>query len=125
MFMLTVNCLFYFFVLFNTCITEHKLLIKYQSAASAVLFFSLPQRGRGTACYNIKCNTRKKYRQYSYQGVKCSYHTTFSNGGKNIVLHTFYTIRTILSTRIFKRRKKFSRNCEIDGKKPLNNQSRD
>ena len=44
------------------------------------------------ADYNNKCNTRKKYRQYSHQGVKCSYHTTFLNGGKNIVLHTFYTI---------------------------------
>ncbi len=55
------------------------------------------------ADYNNKCNTRKKYRQYSYQGVKCSYHTNIFNGGKNIVLHTFYTIRAILSTRIFKR----------------------
>ena len=124
--MFAISVLLHVFILYSTYITEHKLLIKYQSAASAALFFlSLPQRGRGTACYNIKCNTRKKYRQYSYQGVKCSYHTTFSNGGKNIVLHTFYTIRTILSTRIFKRRKKFSRNREIDGKKPLNNQSRD
>ena len=47
---------------------------------------------QGRADYNNKCNTRKKYRQYSHQGVKCSYHTTFLNGGKNIVLHTFYTI---------------------------------
>ena len=51
-----------------------------------------PPFTQGRADYNNKCNTRKKYRQYSYQGVKCSYHTTFLNGGKNIVLHTFYTI---------------------------------
>ncbi len=43
MFMLTVNCLFYFFAICSTYITEHKLLIKYQSAASAALFFSLLQ----------------------------------------------------------------------------------
>ena len=36
--------------------------------------------------------TAKKDRQYSNQGVKCSYHTHIFNGGKNIVLHTFYTI---------------------------------
>jgi hypothetical protein len=44
------------------------------------------------ADYNIKCNTSKKDRQYSNQGVKCSYHTNIFNGGKNIVLHSFYTI---------------------------------
>jgi hypothetical protein len=29
----------YIFILYSTYITEHKLLIKYQSAASAALFF--------------------------------------------------------------------------------------
>ena len=44
--MFFINRLLYFFVLFDTCIAEHKLLIKYQSAASAALFFSLlpPER---------------------------------------------------------------------------------
>ena len=91
---------------------------------SNIISRSLIHRKR-SACYNIKCNTRKKYRQYSYQGVKCSHHNKQLHGGKNIVLHTFYTIRTILSTGIFKSRKKFSRNCKITGKKSLNDQPRD
>ena len=37
--MFFINRLLHFFVLFDTCITEHKLLIKYQSAALAALFF--------------------------------------------------------------------------------------
>ena len=74
-----------------------------------------PPFTQGRADYNNKCNTRKKYRQYSHQGVKCSYHTTFLNGGKNIVLHTFYTIWARKSTVFSKSRKKFSRNCKNYG----------
>ena len=51
-----------------------------------------PPFTQGRADYNNKCNTPKKYRQYSHQGVKCSHHNKQLHGGKNIVLHTFYTI---------------------------------
>jgi hypothetical protein len=97
-----------------------KLLFNGEAAA----FLSLPQRGRGTACYNIKCNITKKYRQYSRQGVKCSYHTNKLHGGKNIVLHTFYTNGTRKSTTIIERREKFSRNCGNFRKKSVNDQPR-
>ena len=39
--MFVVSSLLYIFILYSTYITEHNLLIKYQSAASAALFFSL------------------------------------------------------------------------------------
>ena len=83
-----------------------------------------PLWGGGTACYNIKCNITKKYRQYSRQGVKCSYHTNKLHGGKNIVLHTFYTNGTRKSTTIIERREKFSRNCGNFRKKSVNDQPR-
>jgi hypothetical protein len=51
-----------------------------------------PPLSKGKADYNNKCNTPKKYRQYPHQGVKCSHHNKQLHGGKNIVLHTFYTI---------------------------------
>jgi hypothetical protein len=37
-----IGGLLHVFVLYSTYITEHKLLIKYQSAASAALFFFKP-----------------------------------------------------------------------------------
>ena len=77
-----------------------------------------------SADYNNKCNTRKKYRQYSHQGVKCSHHNKQLHGGKNIVLHTFYTIWARKSTVFLKSRKKFSRNCKNYGQNSLHNQSR-
>ena len=48
--------------------------------------------GKGDGMLQYQVQHKKKYRQYSNQGVKCSYHTHIFNGGKNIVLHTFYTI---------------------------------
>ena len=83
-----------------------------------------PLREGAPVCYNIKCNITKKYRQYSRQGVKCSYHTNKLHGGKNIVLHTFYTNGTRKSTTIIERREKFSRNCKNFRKKSINNQQR-
>ena len=41
-----------------------------------------PPLTQGRADYNNKCNS-KKDRQYSNQGVKCSYPTHIFNGGKN------------------------------------------
>ena len=42
----------------------------------------------------------KKYRQYSHQGVKCSYHTNIFNGGKNIVFLTEYQLSAEITNQI-------------------------
>ena len=65
---------------------------KHTSLRSVANIAVPPPFAQGRADYNNKCNTRKKYRQYSHQGVKCSHHNKQLHGGKNIVLHTFYTI---------------------------------
>ena len=57
----------------------------------------------------MKCNTQNKKRQYTNQGVKCSYYTTRDTGGLYIVLHTFYTERKKISTTTFVGRPQYAK----------------
>lgn len=78
-------------------------------------------KGRG-AGYHLKCNTQNKKRQYTNQGVKCSYYTTRDTGGLYIVLHTFYTERKKISTTTFVGRPQYAKNCSHSGTQPLYHQ---
>ena len=110
-----------FSVLFHTPCPARYSVLHFLDALSGG---NEPPFTQGRADYNNKCNTRKKYRQYSHQGVKCSHHNKQLHGGKNIVLHTFYTIWARKSTVFLESRKKFSRNRKNYGEKSLYDQSR-
>ena len=74
-----------------------------------------------SADYNIKCNSRKnwkKYRQYSQQGVKCSYHTNIFQEVR-ILSYTHFTLsERICLQKYYEERKKIREIARLMGRSP-------